>query len=60
MKKFWTGLVLGLLLGIIGSTFAAKILGSDGYLIDWTVTTDGESICDAPYIWTSTKEIECD
>ena len=60
MKKFWIGLLAGLLLGVVGSTFAAKIMGSDGYLTDWTVTKDGEAICDGPYASTSSKEIECD
>lgn len=60
MKKFWVGLVLGLLVGIVGSTFAAQIVGSNGYLLNWTVTKDGEEICDGPFVWTSTKEIECD
>ena len=31
-----------------------------GVLYGWDVVKDGETICYAPYVWSSTKEIECD
>lgn len=36
------------------------MVGSNGWLMGWTVTKDGEEICDSPYVWIGTKEIECD
>lgn len=60
MRKFVTGLIVGLTLGTVMPAAAAQIVGSTGYLIGWDVTKDGETICYAPYIWTYTREIECD
>ena len=60
MKRFLAGLVLGLLIGISSTVFAAKLLGDDGYLTGWDVVMGGETLCTDPYIWTSTNEIECD
>lgn len=60
MLKFWVGLTCGLTLGAAGSSTAAQLVGSSGYLTGWTVTLDGDEICDMPYVWTATKEIECD
>jgi hypothetical protein len=59
MWRFILGLFLGLLLGVATTSFAAIVAG-DGYLMEWTVTKDGEEICSAPYVWVATKEIECD
>lgn len=60
MRDFMTGLSVGLLLGVATPATAAMILGSTGYLSGWTVTKDGEEVCYMPYIWTATKEIDCD
>jgi hypothetical protein len=58
MKRFIVGFVVGLILG--GSTaYAAGVFGS-GYLFGLTVTKDGDDICDSPYVWARTHEIECD
>jgi hypothetical protein len=39
---------------------AAALVGSTGYLMGWTVTKDGDEICSMPFVWTATKEIDCD
>lgn len=58
---FISGLVLGLLLGGATAAWAApRITGGDGYLLGWEVTGEDGEVCSDPYIWTATKEIECD
>ena len=54
MKRFVAGLLLGLTLG------GAAVVWADGYMFGWEVTKDGRTICEDPYIWRATKEIECD
>lgn len=60
MRKFTTGLIVGLALGTVVPAAAATIVGGTGYLTGWTVTKDGDEICYMPFIWTATREIECD
>jgi hypothetical protein len=60
MKQFIAGLVIGMVFASFGTVLAARIIGGNGYLLGWTVTVDGEEACSDPYIWTSTREIECD
>lgn len=60
MRKFTTGLIVGLALGTVVPAAAASIVGGSGYLIGWDVTKDGRTICYSPFIWTGTREIECD
>ena len=60
MIKFVAGLCLGLFLGGAMASFAAVIAGDNGYAQGWTVMKEGEEICSDPYVWTGTKEIECD
>ena len=60
MRKFMTGLILGLMLGTVVPAAAASIVGGTGYLIGWDVIKDGRTICYTPFIWTATREIECD
>jgi hypothetical protein len=60
MKKFIAGFLAGLATALAISAFAAKMVGNNGYLSGWEVTKDGEEICSDPYVWVSTREIECD
>ena len=60
MKKFISGFALGVIVAASAPLMAAQIVGNSGYLIGWTVTKDSDEICYMPYIWPSTKEIECD
>jgi len=60
MGRFMAGAILGFFVGAAASAGAAVIAGSDGYLTGWSVTKDGEEICDSPYVWVGTREIECD
>ncbi len=60
MKRFLAGIVLGFLLGTIAHAVAAIIAGDDGHLRGWTVVKEGEEICESPFVWNGTREIECD
>jgi hypothetical protein len=60
MKRFTVGLIVGLALGAVTPAAAAALVGSTGYLFGWSVTKDGEDICYMPFVWTATREIECD
>ncbi len=59
MKGFVFGFILGVTVAS-GAASAALVVGQNGYLSGWTVTKDGEEICDSPFAWTAIKEIECD
>jgi len=54
MKRLVLGIIIGLILGSVTSVIA------DGFAFNWTVTKNGRVICEDPWIWKSTKEIECD
>lgn len=60
MKKFALGFALGVAIAAAGPVMAAQLVGYSGYLSGWTVTKDGDEICYMPYIWASSREIECD
>jgi len=61
MRKFLLGLACGLVLGFAGTAVASVHIVGDkvGFLMGWTVTKDGNEICDDPYVWSVTKEIDC-
>ena len=59
MLRFIAGAFFGCFLGIIGSTFAADIVGT-GKLDGWTVLDDdGDKVCTNPEVDTAKKEINC-
>ena len=60
MKKLAIGFIIGLAAGAAAPVAAATLVGNTGYLIGWSVTKDGEDICYMPFVWTATREIECD
>jgi len=60
MKRFILGFITGLACAITLAVSAAKIVGSDGYMIGWDVNIDGETACSDPWISPSTQEIECE
>ena len=59
MKQFVAGIAIGLVIGA-SATAGAAVCAGTGYAIGWEVTKDGNELCSDPYIWASTREIECD
>ncbi len=59
MFKFVAGMLVGLILGVTATAYAAQVIGS-GSLNGWTVTKDGEEVCSDPDVDVGAKEIECD
>jgi len=60
MRNFIVGVAFGLMVGIVLPALAQRVIGADGFLMGWDVTFNGRTICRDPFVWTSTKEIECD
>jgi hypothetical protein len=59
MSKFLIGLILGLILGISVTSYAASIVGSSP-LSGWTVTEGDRTVCTDPEVDFKTKEIQCE
>jgi hypothetical protein len=56
-----TGLLFGASVTATALAVAPRIVGGSGYLMGYTVKNDdGDEVCDDPFVWTATKEIECD
>lgn len=60
MRKFLSGVAVGIFLAASVPALAAQIVGGNGYMIGWDIQKDGETICSDPFVWTATKEIDCD
>ncbi len=60
MKKFAFGFLAGITLGATVPVAASAFVNGSGYLSGWSVTKNGHEICYMPYVWSSTREIECD
>lgn len=59
MRRILAGIIIGFILGTGATVSAATVVGHNGMLLGWSVTKDGEEICDSPYVYASSKEIEC-
>ena len=60
MRKFLSGVAVGILIAASVPALAAQIVGGTGYMMGWNIQKHGKTICSDPYVWTATKEIECD
>jgi hypothetical protein len=60
MRRFLFGAAVGLAVGMVAPAIAQRVVGADGYLSGWDVTFQGRTICNDPFVWVSTREIECD
>jgi hypothetical protein len=58
--QFLAGVIVGLVLGSAIGVLAAQMVGGNGYLNGWEVTREGETICSDPYVYVSSREIDCE
>lgn len=59
MRKVSLGFAIGLALGTVVPAAAATIVGRTGYLFGWEVVVGGRTACYDPYVWVSSRQIEC-
>lgn len=60
VKRFIIGFILGSITSLSIGCFAVSYFGGSGYMFNWEVTKDGYTVCEDPYIWGNSQEIECD
>ncbi len=60
MRQFVLGMLVGLSIGAATAATAATLVGDTGYLMGWDVVINGDTVCSDPYVWSATREIECD
>lgn len=58
--RFLAGLVVGVLAGLVVPAAAQRLVGGEGYLFGWDVLFSGRILCSDPFVWSATREIECD
>ena len=62
LKQLTFGIAIAVLAStsfVLGGSYGPRLIGT-GYLQGWTVSINGKEICDDPYVWDGTHEIECD
>ena len=60
MRKFISGVAVGVFISAAVPVVAAEMVGGHGYLMGWDVKVKGKKVCSDPWIWTGgLKEIEC-
>ena len=59
MSRFIAGLLVGIVLALALSAYAARIVGQDGTLDGWSVTVEGEEACADPEVDIEAREISC-
>jgi hypothetical protein len=62
---FLLGLLLGTLLGsasvLVAEAMEPRVVGDSGYLIGWEIVdSDGDTVCDDPFVWKELRQMECD
>jgi hypothetical protein len=60
MTRFLAGVLVGVVLALALSAYAARIVGESGTLKGWSVTVQGEEACSDPEVDVEEKEISCD
>ena len=60
MRNFVCGRIFGIVVAMATVTYAASLVGDNGWLMGWDVTINGDLVCSDPYVWSSVREIECD
>jgi hypothetical protein len=60
VTRFLAGLLVGVVIALALSAYAAQIVGESGTLKEWSVLIGGEEACSDPEVDVEEKEISCD
>jgi hypothetical protein len=60
VTRFLAGVVVGVVIALALSAYAARIVEESGTLEGWSVTIQGEEACSDPEVDVESKEISCD